>query len=138
MSDSGSSCDRAMVPCSWTAPPLLPDATAHATTSSGPESCSLSGPAGRSPQKAPAGALFRRPGGRSGGGRVVRLLGGSAPRSLVGAVRPFDRVLKTHMLDGGPSLADINMAVRRLEGRAYPWLPAAPAEPEEPETEDDE
>jgi hypothetical protein len=37
-----------------------------------------------------------------GGGRVLRLLDGSVPRSLVGAVRPFDRVLKTHTLRGGP------------------------------------
>ncbi|GBF92553.1 hypothetical protein Rsub_05167 [Raphidocelis subcapitata] len=145
VSDSGSSCGRGMVPCCCPFPSLLDAAaapTAAASIGGGGlrDACSPSAAAGRGPPKpGGGGALSRRPAGRSGGGRVVRLLDGSTPRSLVGAVRPFDRVLKTHVLEGGPSVADINAAVRRLEGPAYPWLPAAPEEPaEEPETDDDE
>jgi len=43
------------------------------------------------------------------------------PAAWLPPLHPFRSVIKTHVLEGGPSVHNINARIRRLEGAQYPW-----------------
>ncbi len=53
--------------------------------------------------------------------RRVRMLDGSTPRACVATIHPFRSVVKTHVMDGRPSVHEVNALIRQLEGPLYPW-----------------